>query len=424
MIKKIIVSTVLFVLSITSGKANDPNVLVTTSLYSGNYFKALTLYNQYENELTEMNKWMAQALLYSYFNKPTEGNVAINLLLEKYGIKLGTASYFALSTLLADNYAILQNYPQAEQALRNVTDKNLSTISPAIIAELQDQIAQYAALSDYAPLQVEMPEQDCTIRLTTIDSTSINVPVTVNGTEQVFIFDTGAAKCAISEQTAKAVNAQIICDSVVVSGFGGQALGKLALIKELKLGDIRITNIPFVVIPEEGNTAEHVNGVIGLSVISRLHEVQFALQDKKLIIPHKASNYPYTNNFFIKKGSLFVSCQNDSNPLIMFFDTGFNNFFLNENYFANNQAQVMQAGKKMLLETSGVAGEVSDIAYELPSFTITIGNGSLTLQAVNVLTQQDDLSISPNDGSIGLSAINQYKKVCVNFDSNSINVYP
>ncbi|MGL5561324.1 MAG: hypothetical protein ACRDCN_01710, partial [Tannerellaceae bacterium] len=148
MIKKIIVSTILFVLSITSGKANDPNVLVTTSLYSGNYFKALTLYNQYENELTEMNKWMAQALLYSYFNKPMEGNVAINLLLEKYGIKLGTASYFALSTLLADNYAILQNYPQAEQALRNVTDKNLSTISPAIIAELQDQIAQYAALSD------------------------------------------------------------------------------------------------------------------------------------------------------------------------------------------------------------------------------------------------------------------------------------
>lgn len=46
------------------------------------------------------------------------------------------------------------------------------------------------------------------------------------------------------------------------------------------------------------------------------------------------------------------------------------------------------------------------------------------LQAVNVLTQQDDMFISPNDGSIGLSAINQYKKVCVNFDSNSINVYP
>lgn len=424
MIKKIIVSAVLLVLGITTSKAEDPNVLVTTSLYSGNYFKALTLYNQYESELTEMNKWIAQSLLYSYFNKPAKANESIVPLLNTYGTKLGTATFFALSTLLADNYAILQDYPKAEQALRNITDKNLSTISPAIIAELQDQIAQYAALSSYAGLKVEMPNHDCTIHLTSTASTSINVPVTVNGTEQVFIFDTGAAKCAISEQMANAVNAQIICDSVVVSGFGGQALGKLALIKELKLGDIRITNIPFVVIPEEGNTAEHVNGVIGLSVISRLHEVQFALQDKKLVIPRQASSYPYTNNFFIKKGSLFVSCMNDSNPLIMFFDTGFNNFFLNENYFSNNQAQVMQAGKKMLLETSGVAGEVSDIAYELPSFAITIGNGTVGLQEVNVLTQQDDLSISPNDGSIGLSALNRYKRVCVNFDSNAINAYP
>lgn len=414
----------IFIVFNVSVRSQDPDFKVMHTLTAENYFKALDLFNHYQDSLSEKNRLMAHTFLYSYFFQPEKAILTADTLFMRYKSSLNNTLYIVFATLTAENYAYVQDYAKAEAIMSELTNPEGYVMSHAARESYEALQIQYAALKKYPPLQIVRPNQATTLPLMGATRTHLRIPVRINHQTKIMMLDTGAARNVITQKEAKALNARIISEPVIISGYGGRVKGQLAMIEEIVLGDITITNVPFIVIPDNNYISEYADGIIGLSLISRLKEIHISASEGKVVFPVQPANYPIKNNLFIKKGSMFILSNISTDSLTFFFDSGFNNFFLNQSYYLKERSYIDRVGSKIQLETRGVGGTERSYAYEIPFYDLTVGTGEVSLIHVSVLPTSEGLAIANNYGSIGLSAINRFKWIQISFETCSINAIP
>lgn len=407
-----------------SGRSQDPDFKVMHTLTAENYFKALDLYNHYQDSMSDKNRLMARTFLYSYFFQPEKAILTADTLLMRYKSSLNNTLYVVFATLQAENYAYLQDYAKAEAILAELTNPESYYLSDAARESYEALQIQYAALKNNPPLQITRPDHATILPVMGATRTHLRIPARINQQTKIMMLDTGAARNVITQKEAKALNARIISEPVLISGYGGRVKGQLAMIDEVVLGDITITNVPFVVIPDNDYITEYADGILGLSLISRLKEIHISASEEKVVFPVQPAHYPIQNNLFIKKGSMFILSNIATDSLTFFFDSGFNNFFLNQSYYLKERSYIDRVGSKIQLETRGVGGTERSYAYEIPFYDLTVGTGEVSLIHVSVLPTSEGLAIANNYGSIGLSAINRFKWIQISFETCSINAIP
>lgn len=407
-----------------SGRSQDPDFKVMHTLTAENYFKALDLYNHYQDSMSDKNRLMARTFLYSYFFQPEKAILTADTLLMRYKSSLNNTLYVVFATLQAENYAYLQDYAKAEAILAELTNPESYYLSDAARESYEALQIQYAALKNNPPLQITRPDHATILPVMGATRTHLRIPARINQQTKIMMLDTGAARNVITQKEAKALNARIISEPVLISGYGGRVKGQLAMIDEVVLGDITITNVPFVVIPDNDYITEYADGILGLSLISRLKEIHISAPEGKVVFPVQPAHYPIQNNLFIKKGSMFILSNIATDSLTFFFDSGFNNFFLNQSYYLKERSYIDRVGSKIELETRGVGGTERSYAYEIPFYDLTVGTGEVSLIHVSVLPMSEGLAIANNYGSIGLSAINRFKWIQISFETCSINAIP
>lgn len=407
-----------------SGRSQDPDFKVMHTLTAENYFKALDLYNHYQDRMSDKNRLMARTFLYSYFFQPEKAILTADTLFMRYKSSLNNTLYVVFATLQAENYAYLQDYAKAEAILAELTNPESYYLSDAARESYEALQIQYAALKNNPPLQITRPDHATILPVMGATRTHLRIPARINQQTKIMMLDTGAARNVITQKEAKALNARIISEPVLISGYGGRVKGQLAMIDEVVLGDIIITNVPFVVIPDNDYITEYADGILGLSLISRLKEIHISASEGKVVFPVQPAHYPIQNNLFIKKGSMFILSNIATDSLTFFFDSGFNNFFLNQSYYLKERSYIDRVGSKIELETRGVGGTERSYAYEIPFYDLTVGTGEVSLIHVSVLPTSEGLAIANNYGSIGLSAINRFKWIQISFETCSINAIP
>lgn len=407
-----------------SGRSQDPDFKVMHTLTAENYFKALDLYNHYQDSLSEKNRLMARTFLYSYFFQPEKAILTADTLFMRYKSSLNNTLYIVFANLTAENYAYVQDYAKAEAIMSELTNPESYIMSHAARESYEALQIQYAALKNNPPLQITRPDHATILPMMGATRTHLRIPVRINQQTKIMMLDTGAARNVITQKEAEALNARIISEPVLISGYGGRVKGQLAMIDEVVLGDITITNVPFVVIPDNDYITEYADGILGLSLISRLKEIHISAPEGKVVFPVQPAHYPIQNNLFIKKGSMFILSNIATDSLTFFFDSGFNNFFLNQSYYLKERSYIDRVGSKIQLETRGVGGTERSYAYEIPFYDLTVGTGEVSLIHVSVLPMSEGLAIANNYGSIGLSAINRFKWIQISFETCSINAIP
>lgn len=406
------------------GRSQDPEFKVMHTLTAENYFKALDLFNHYQDSLSEKNRLMAHTFLYSYFNQPEKAILTTDTLFMRYKSVLNNTLYVVFATLQAENYAYLQDYAKAEAIMTELTNPESYNIPYTARESYEALQIQYAALKKYPPLQITRPDHATILPVMGATRTHLRIPARINGQTKIMMLDTGAARNVITDTEALALNAKIISEPVMISGYGGKIKGRQGLIDEVVLGDIVITNVPFVVIPDNDYISEYADGIIGLSLLNRLKEIHISVSEGKVVFPTEPAQYPIKNNLFVKKGSMFILSNIATDSLTFFFDSGFNNFFLNQTYYLKERSYIDRVGSKIELETRGVGGSERSYAYEIPFYDLTVGTGEVSLIHVSVLPTSEGLSIANNYGSIGLSAINRFKWIQISFETCSINAIP
>ncbi|MGL4492135.1 MAG: retropepsin-like aspartic protease, partial [Tannerellaceae bacterium] len=226
----------LFIVLSVGVRSQSPDFKVMHNLTAENYFKALDLFNHYQDSMSDKNRLMAHTFLYSYFFQPEKAILTADTLFMRYKSSLNNTLYIVFATLTAENYAYVQDYAKAEAIMSELTNPEGYIMSHAARESYEALQIQYAALKNNPPLQIVRPDQATTLPLMGATRTHLRIPVRINHQTKIMMLDTGAARNVITQKEAKALNARIISEPVIISGYGGRVKGQLAMIEELVLG--------------------------------------------------------------------------------------------------------------------------------------------------------------------------------------------
>jgi predicted aspartyl protease len=114
-------------------------------------------------------------------------------------------------------------------------------------ADLRNNLKIWSALDHVKPQLIQIND-DTRLKMTKDKASLKNLKVEVNGDTASFIFDTGANLSTVSESVAKRLHMDIIRADIDVDAITGIAIkADLAVCKQLKLGNINISNAIFLV---------------------------------------------------------------------------------------------------------------------------------------------------------------------------------
>ena len=114
------------------------------------------------------------------------------------------------------------------------------------------------------------------------------VPVTINGKEYNFIFDTGSSLLAISDKLYKELNLRVFHQINAADALKKKEKVRLILLPEIELQGITFRNTTGIVFPENSEFSKwceclEIDGIIGSNML-RNSIVQFDEQHKQIII--------------------------------------------------------------------------------------------------------------------------------------------
>src|SRR5207237_3830724 len=106
----------------------------------------------------------------------------------------------------------------------------------------------------------------------------LNVPVEINAQKMDFVFDTGANISTVSASTAQKLGLRIIeADIAVGSSTDIKVKSKLGVAPEIKVGQVTLKNVVFLVLEDKALTFPQINyqinGIVGFPVIEAFREI-------------------------------------------------------------------------------------------------------------------------------------------------------
>ena len=136
----------------------------------------------------------------------------------------------------------------------------------ADLREQQEDVEQFRGLPD----QTNTMPRSVTLR----HDSDLAFPISINGKEATYLFDTGASVSVMGESEARRLGLKLRDTTIRMgdsSGIGFNA--RVAIAGELRIGDTRFRNVSFIVPPNSSDGAPY--GIIGLPVILGMHSMRW-----------------------------------------------------------------------------------------------------------------------------------------------------
>ena len=397
--------------------AQEADMKVGELLNTSNWFELERVYPTIAADVqTPMLKQMAEVMLASNFNRPTELREKLPKLIAEHQTELGFENVCNMTVMGAMLEGYEGNYAVAADMVKAIADAVKSAAGSLDGTGLSELLAYYEAVREYPAPVLEKPAEDTKIALAE-KSELLWIPAVVNGKSYDFILDTGASFTMISQNLAKDMGAKIISDPVFVGGgesSGGY--GQRAFIDNLNVGPISFQNvIAFVSDNPSDDDPLKVDAVLGMDFIKRAGEIQIDLSEMALIIPAQTTPPSHGRNIILEVNIPVVeSYDANGNRYTFIFDTGATGANLSDRWFAKN-AEMVAALPVETQHTWGHGGTVQNQVVKVPEYKLTIGNVSANFYEVPAIVPADGTISSSRDGRLGMGLLKQFRKVIFNF---------
>ncbi len=223
----------------------------------------------------------------------------------------------------------------------------------------------------------------------------INLRINNNSEPLRFVLDTGSGISVISHETAKRLKIKPITRGGLARALGGD--GKFEIVygflKNVYIGDVRIRNVP-VYIREFHNSAQPVDGYIGISLISKFlttvdyGELSFSLKRKDLVETNAENDALFLPLRLTTSGFLSgqVQVEGVEMPLNFIVDTGASISVISDD-LANSKeiSPYLHSEKMRVIGAAGITEGVS--SFTLPRVTF----GSHSRNSIRAIALDLDL---------------------------------
>lgn len=246
---------------------------IANAMNTSDWFALDSIYNTTpKDSINPFLEVFSRGLIGNRLNRPDVSVPAFEELLNTYSADLGLSNLLNSAVMLSIDYSKLGENTKAASVLTSVLDATKQYLDSAAIDGMQLYIDRYSALSAYKPYTISIngsqglipfhispvgnPEKESV--LMKLDNS------TINGINADITFDTGAGVNIISDSLAQKFGLIPLEAYNNVRGIGTQK-AQYAIASEIKLGNITIKDVPFVIVDfEVDNEEANVKEQIGL----------------------------------------------------------------------------------------------------------------------------------------------------------------
>lgn len=355
------------------------------------------------------------------FNSTEESIKLLNLYLKNASPK--DANLKECYSLLADNYTKTFQYAKAAEIYKTILQNFSAEMSEIDKANYQNVFRLWSALRNVRSQKVWFKGNS---RIQGIkEEVGLTVPTEINGTaKEYLIFDTGANISTITESLAKKLKLKIITAQIIVGSITGEKVkARLGVAKKLRLGNVLVENVVFLVFPDNALYIEPISfqmkGLIGFPLIAALCEITWT-KNKEILIPANPAKKAKQNLALINLTPL-IEGHYQGKRLIFGFDTGASNSSFYQPFFKSFETEIRKIGTEKLEKISGVGGSKEIKSYLLKDFKMNFAGKEANFPKVEVLTEKTTSLSEFVYGNIGRDLIDQFETMTMNFQTMSVS---
>lgn len=247
------------------------------------------------------------------------------------------------------------------------------------------------------------------------------VPVLIADSSRAYVLDTGANLSGMMRSEAEALGLEIRPAGILVGSVTGHRVeADVAVVDRLRIGNVELANVVFIVLPDAVLTfqdgAFKIPGILGFPVVEALGEVRFA-GGTEIRVPAEVPDRPVRNLALDFLDPLVrVGVFDDS--VICRLDSGASRTTFYRPLYLRHRALVESLGEPDTVTSTGVGGSRRLVAYVLPKVRITLGDTVATVEGRPVLTES--VADSPDDYlacNVGLDVLRSFPEYVLNFRS-------
>lgn len=427
--RKLFLSAIAAVSAFT-GVAQSIDERIATAMNTSDWFALDSIYNEApKDSINPFLEVFSRGLLGNRLNRPHVSIPAFEELLNNYSTGLDLNNLLNSAVMLSMDYSKVGDNSKAASVLRSVLDATRQYLDSAAVEGVQLYIDRYAALSAYRPYTISIVGNEGVVpfRIAPVgnpEKKSVLMKLgnsTINGIETDITFDTGAGVNIISDSLANTLNLTRLDAYNNILGIGLQK-ARYAIANEIRLGNITVKDVPFVIVDfavdneEADRYMDCLNLVVGGELMLQLKDLTIDFDKCEITVPsvapEKSSARP--NMCFSPQMNLITKGVIHGNPMWICIDTGDASFgSLNGNFFERNKEYVLAHSAPETVRTAGIGGVHISEAYNLPHVTISLGGSAVTVPEITVNPGLNPLA-TDYECNLGLKSLMQFGSIRFN----------
>ena len=317
---------------------------------------------------------------------------------------------------------------EAASMMRGAIDTQCQGLDSTWTATLSSMADKYAALSAYSTYgldfhghaQASVPFDIVPVGPKEKGSVLMHLSgSTINGKEADITFDTGAGVNVICDSLARVYGLIPLDAGERVKGIG-TSTATYAIAREMKLGDLTVTDVPFCVMDLSSGNAEAdqyfgaFNLVVGSELMLQLKDLTLDFRDNKITVPAKTPERTDVrpNMCFSSGMNLQALGTVADTPILLTIDTGDGQTgVLGPSFLEANKEYVLSHGRKSTVRQAGVAGVHVTPCYELTDVSLTLAGHTVTIPQISVVEND---AHEESAGRLGIRSLRLFSKVRFN----------
>ena len=391
----------------------DSGTALAESLFKDRQYFDLRDYVRTQNSDGSVEMLFFRGVLANRFNRRAESII----LLQDYLKKASSQHPYRLDALkaLADNLSKDGEYGRAADVYGAILDEPHYQLDERARQELKNVCGLWNALRDI-PAQTNLSSGDSIIQGQRDKVNLLNVPVSVNGQLEAFVFDTGANLSIMTRSTALSLGLEVIDSNISVSSSTEKKIdSKLTVVPSLSIGNTTIGNVVFLVVEDQllnfPQVEYQIKGIIGFPVLEALGKISIT-RDNAIHF----SETPYLEeaepNLCLDGLTPLVAATYRGRRLPFVFDTGatssdfYPSFLLLEDGLADGPQKTMSIGG---------AGGSTEIRYLEKDLEIMVGGQVAEFPKARIMTESTNSHSQHFYGILGQDHIERYHRLTLDF---------
>lgn len=423
-----ILLTVLIIMSSLVGSAQSYDERISAAMNAGDWFGLNSKYSVApKDSVSDFIDIYSRCLIGNRLNRPELSIPAFEELLNKYSGSLKPDQLADCALMFSIDLSRVGDNARAALVLQSMIEANEKKLSPGVVRGIDNFIKKYQALEGYAPYTISFDSDTGLVPFKVVpvgkpEDNGVHMHLDnsyINGIAADIIFDTGAGVNVISDSLAKEFNLTPLDVETKVSGVGSH-FGKFAIAKELKIGNIAITDVPFYVMDITANNVEAdqylnvCNIIVGSELMLQLKDLTIDFDKRQITVPvvpdgktDAAPNMCFSNGM-----NLLSKANIQGVDLIVNVDTGDASYgTLGETFFKSNKKYVKSHGTLTTIRKAGIGGINISKCYRVPDMSLSFGGNTETVPGLVVLTKDDSFG---HECNLGLKSLMLFQKVRFN----------